>query len=302
MPCSCDNTLLVQSDYGTVICTKCGLETQITLEPHEASPGGASFEFSPPIVRVYSRPDRWKTVVSKIVGNHPGPPQNDPVWDYLKNNSHKCSSPRSILQLLRKSGLKNKHYQCLHTFAKAFQSDYSPPRISPTVVEHKLGIYFDFVNNSWLKFSDPKSPFISYAWLLEQGLTFYGFREYLPFLKKLMCHTRRMKYVSILHSMYRKCGIHAGMRSHDSKDNHSPNESNHQENLHNLLMMHPTPDQLHDAHYRLSAVHAPSGWVQRLKGMCSLPPDTLEEFAELLERSQDGHMQLHALTKNRRNG
>ena len=149
MPCNCDNIHLVQSDYGTVICTKCGLETQITLDPHEASPAGSSFEFSPPIIRVYSRPDRWKTIVSKVVGNHSGPPRKDPVWDYLQKRAHLCKSPKDILQILRKSRLKNKHYQCLHTFAKAFQKDYSPPRVNPTTVEHHLGIYFDFVNTIW---------------------------------------------------------------------------------------------------------------------------------------------------------
>ena len=302
MPCNCDNCHLVQSDYSTVICTKCGLETRITLEPHESS--CANFDFSPPIVRVYSRPDRWRTIVSKIVGNHSGPPRKDPVWNFLKKHSHMCHSPQDILRILRGSSLKNKHYQCLHTFAKAFQKNYSPPRVKPTVVQTKLDVYFDFINSLWLKHTagaSPQTPFISYAWLLEQGLTFYGFREYLPYLKKLMCHTRRMKYVSTLITLFNKYGIHAGMMHRGSKDTRSLNDSDPQEIPHNPLLRHPTHAQLHDAHYRLSAARVPSGLVQSLTGTCSLPPDTLAEFAELLELSRGGRAQLHAQTVNPRN-
>ena len=143
MPCAWDNSFLVQSEYSTVVCTRCGIETQITLEPHEAS--CSRFEFTPPISRIYSRPDRWKTIVSKVVGHHSGPPRNDPVWAYLKQHSLFCTSPQNILLLLRKSSLKNKHYQCLHIFAKVFQKDYTPPTVSPNVVRQKLDIYLKFV-------------------------------------------------------------------------------------------------------------------------------------------------------------
>ena len=300
MPCNCDDSLLVQSDYSTVICTQCGTETPITLEPHEAS--CTNFEFSPPIVRVYSRPDRWKTIVSKVVGNHQGPPTKDPVWNYLEKRKHKFFKPTDILHYLRISGLKNKHYQCLHTFAKAFLKSYTPPRAHPTVVETYLGIYFDIINTIWLRHFTQTSPFISYAWLLEQGLTFYGFREYLPYLKKLMCHTRRMKYVRTLRTLFSKYGIHGEMMNRGWKDIHSLNESILAENHHNPQLRPPTPAQLHDAHYRLSEAREPSDWVQNLKGMCSLPPDTLEEFAELLELSQGGRAQHHDLKENPRNG
>ena len=184
MPCSCHNSFLVQSKYATLICTNCGVESKITLEPHESSI--VNFDFSPPIVRVYSRPDRWKTIVSKIVGNHSGPPRNDPVWDYLKTFAPRIHRPQNILNFLRASPLKNKHYQCLHVFAKAFQKSYSPPLTPPSVVQSYLNIYFDHINSLWLKDHSPTDPFISYAWLLEQALTYYGFREYLQYLKKLM--------------------------------------------------------------------------------------------------------------------
>ena len=300
MPCNCDNRFLVQSEYGTVICTKCGIETKITLEPHEASCN--QFDFSPPIFRVYSRPDRWKTIVSKIVGVHSGPPRDDPVWPYLKSHSHNITCPQDILALLRKSKLKNKHYQCIHIFSKAFLKTYSPPNVSPNLVTKNLNIYFDHINHIWLKQFAPSCPFISYAWLLEQALSFYGFREYLPYLKKLMCKNRRQKYVTLLNTLYRKHGIHAGKKSHGWKDIHLQNGSDLQETHRNQLLMPPTPAQLHDAHYRLSAEREPSGWVQTLKDTCSLPQDTLEEFAELLELSQGGHAQLHDLKVNLHNG
>ena len=37
---------------------------------------------------LYANPERWKTIVSKVVGNHSGPPRKDPVWDYLQHRKH----------------------------------------------------------------------------------------------------------------------------------------------------------------------------------------------------------------------
>ena len=117
-----------------------------------------------------------------------------------------------------------------------------------------------------------------------------------------MCKNRRLKYVTLLNTLYRKYGIHAGKKSHGWKDIHLQNGSDLQETHRNQLLRPPTPAQLHDAHYRLSAEREPSGWVQTLKDTCSLPQDTLEEFAELLELSQGGRAQLHDLKVNLHNG
>ena len=102
-------------------------------------------------------------------------------------------------------------------------------------------------------------------------------------------------------TMYRKYGIHAGKLSRGWTDTRLPNESDLSESHRNQLLMPPTPDQLHDAHYRLSAALEPSGWVQNLKDKCSLPPDTLAEFAELLELSRGGRAQPHGQKVTPRN-
>ena len=105
MPCTCSTDFLVVSTYGSVICTKCGLETQTALD---SSSLDITCEITPPLIRNYSRPDRWKSLVKKITGIHSGPNRDDPVWEYLKTQT--LENPTDIIKALRKSKLRNKHY------------------------------------------------------------------------------------------------------------------------------------------------------------------------------------------------
>ena len=269
MPCSCSTDYIVISSYYTIICTKCGLETPTALDPNACD---MTTEISPPLVRNYSRPDRWKSLIKKITGVHSGPNRSDPVWNYLQFQKQ-LNTPDDIIKVLRKSKLKNKHYQSVHTFAKCFLKNYVPPKHAPEKVQHQLGIYFDHIASMWAGSFCDDSPFMSYAWLIEQGLELYGFREYLPYVKKLMCPERRKKYVSLLTVLYQKYGTHVETRHRAVLSNRSLNELSLPESHRNQQLKPVTPDQIARVRLMSSAECSHAGSVR-------YPSD---KYAELLD-------------------
>ncbi len=179
-------------------------------------------------------------LVKKVCGIHNGPQVSDPVWGYLAARKP-FESTQDILECLRKSRLKNKHYPSLHAFSKNFCSNYKNPRELPNEVYKKLCSYFAHVLFLWTNTKKRKHKlFFSYNWLLEQGVAFYNLTEYKPFVKRLKCVNRRGKYVSLLLRLYE---IHVGRRSRVQPGTHFQNELIHQLILRNRLQLPPNPLQ-----------------------------------------------------------
>ena len=84
MPCTCLNPKPVFTFYCTVVCTNCGIETNSQIISPSDDTTYNSGQCKPLNNRLYNRPDRWKSLVRKVVGIHSGPPRHDPVWNYLK--------------------------------------------------------------------------------------------------------------------------------------------------------------------------------------------------------------------------
>ena len=186
MPCTCVEPNVIFTHYCTVVCTKCGHESGQIISPSDDTTYN-SHSYKPLNNRMYNRPDRWKSLVRKVVGIHSGPPKHDPVWKYLQKHADKIVEVKDVYKILRKSGLKHKHYQCAHIFAKCFATNYSPPSKAhdPLTVEKHLHAYFRHIQRMWS--SQNFDFFFSYAWLLEQGLNVFGHFEYLPYVKTLIC-------------------------------------------------------------------------------------------------------------------
>ena len=197
----CDHQNCVYTEYSTIVCTDCGIEKQLMVY----KPDYQSMVNSAPLVRYYSRNDRWVALIKKVLGIHSGPPVADPVWGYL-NSRKPFESVASIRDSLRKSKLRNKHYPSLHCFAKMFSKSYQQPTKSSHHVYKKLMKYFDIILRLWNIYKTHPNVntnlFFSYNWLIEQGLAFYNLDEYLPFVKRLKCNSRRKKYVHMLLKLY----------------------------------------------------------------------------------------------------
>ena len=190
----CEATNVVLTQYHTNVCLNCGRERKVLVN----SPDYNTYITTGPLMRSYSRPERWTTLVKKVCGLHSGPPTIDPVWEYLKSKAP-YANPREIIKSLRKSKLKNKHYPSLHAFAKVFDKSYVQPFDPQKVLKH-LCSYFDHVMTMWNHTRNKQ--FFSYSWLIEQGLEIFNHITYLPFVKKLMCPNRRNKYAQALLTLY----------------------------------------------------------------------------------------------------
>ena len=170
---------------------------------------------SAPLTRCYSRCDRWIAIVKKVVGIHGGPTPTKKVWRYLHKRKDTFECPQDIVNTLRKSGLKNKHYPCLHMFCKAFCKNYKKPSPDPGRVLNMLTTYFEHIQQLWNRYRTPEDQFFSYNWLIEQALHMYNFKDYFPYNKKLKCIHRRKRYVDLLLKLYE---IRVGRRSRNTLD------------------------------------------------------------------------------------
>ena len=230
----CTHETVFYTEHSSIVCANCGIERRVLANIMDYKRSLTSA----PLCRFYNRHDRWCTLVKKVCGIHNGPQVSDPVWEYLEGKKP-FKSTQAILECLRKSKLKNKHYPSLHAFSKNFCSTYRTPREHPDAVYKKLCNYFTHILFLWANTTKKKPKlFFSYNWLLEQGIAFYNLSDYSYFIKRLKCANRRGKYVNLLLRLYE---IHVGKKSHEQLDTHSPNESTHQLIHRNRLRMPPNP-------------------------------------------------------------
>ena len=212
----CSHLDTVTTEYS-IICRCCGLERPVVINTMDY-PQSLS---SAPLNRLYNRCDRWCSIVKKVTGIHTGPAPTDPIWAFLEKHKATFTCPTDISAALAKSGLKNKHYPCIHTFTRMFASGYKAPRTKPNTVLANMEVYFKHILHLWNTAKLPDDQFFSYNWLLEQGLCLYGYAGYLPYVKKLKCITRRQRYVTLLLRLYE---TRAGRPSRVQLGNHSRNE------------------------------------------------------------------------------
>ena len=230
----CSHDQVFYTEHSSIVCANCGIERRVLANTMDYKRSLTSA----PLCRFYNRHDRWCTLVKKVCGIHNGPQANDPVWEYLEANKP-FQSTREILECLRKSKLKNKHYPSLHAFSKNFCSTYVTPKGHPSRVYKTLCNYFTHIMFLWSNTMKKKPKmFFSYNWLLEQGIAFYNFTDYSFFVKRLKCANRRGKYVNLLLRLYE---IHVGKMSHVPQDNRSLSVSIHLLIHRNRLQMPPNP-------------------------------------------------------------
>ena len=184
---SCVCSSYCHTNYNTRICNDCGRETYHGLTPE--------FDYSFRALPVpYSRVNRFSELSTKLLGMGSGPKQTDPVWGVLEAKAP-YSTAEAILLQLKRSKIINKHYSCLHLFARVFLEKYKPPPFSYEQVfslKKTLAKWFEETIHMWNK--SGVEGFFSYNWLIEQFLGCLDIECYSPYLKRLQCPVRRKKY------------------------------------------------------------------------------------------------------------
>ena len=224
----CTAPSYVASPYYTRLCTQCGVETYIGFSPQPI------YNVAP-LPKGYSRTDRFRVLVKKILGTHQGPPASDDVWVFLTDNKP-YGSLQHIVASLKKSKLRIKHYQCAHIFYNIFvpipeHRPFSSKQLSS--YENTLCKLFDNALYKWNSCFISGTRFFSYTWLLEKFLLAIDLTFYLKYLKRLQCPLRRKKYTDMWSAINCELQIHERPHHYVQAISRSPNESIRTKNPHN---------------------------------------------------------------------
>ena len=158
----CDHNWL-NTDY-TKVCNKCGIEQRIL-------PLDKYCKFSAPLCRGYDRGNRFKSKVYKLLGMHGGPNANDPIWKILEQHRDQLNTPGDIRRLLRRTKLKNKHYDSIRIFTDAFTEFRIKTPHDVTMFREILLLRFRKIHSDWCRYTAPENTnFFSYDFLLRHIL------------------------------------------------------------------------------------------------------------------------------------
>jgi hypothetical protein len=187
--CSRCGSRCVSTDYSTLVCTGCGIETEVPLIPQLVPLTSA-----PLGITQYSRYKRFVNYVDCIIGplkaSHP---PNQVL--FLLHGFKPFSDPQAIIKRLKMLKTRNKSYQHLHMYCVKYQSHYvSPPNVNK-LIRHELIRSFNFIEDLFVR--GCKQSFFSYPWLLIQLLNLFGLSEYTQYAKNIGCKRRKQKYITL---------------------------------------------------------------------------------------------------------
>ena len=174
-----DGTAMVRSHTLSMVCLHCGLEDFTDMFENQRV-GVCTFA---QLQNGYSRINRFKNYLYSVLGIHFGPNISSPTWAHLKP----CVNMTELVKLLSSSPTKNKHYECLHSYANVFLVNYTTPNpLSLRNIEQIKKLFLD-IQYAYAQIYGSKTVFFSYPWLLFTILKAMGETEYLCFVKNLKC-------------------------------------------------------------------------------------------------------------------
>ena len=148
---------------------------------------------SAPLNRGYSRRNRWKTKVDKILGLNSGPKYEDPIWKYLHERKATLNTPFDVRVCLRDSPLKLKYYDNIRVFCDIFTSY----KVSYTQEKTRIQLIrlFDRLFSDW--YNSREAKFFSYVWTMRHFLEQLE-SPLVVYLKPPTCKRRHSKYIEKL--------------------------------------------------------------------------------------------------------
>lgn len=185
---SCGDAVKVRSETLSMVCPSCGSEDFSDMFESSVRVGVCNFS---QLQNGYSRINRFKNYLYSVLGIHFGPGSTSPIWEHLKP----CQTMEELVKLLSRSPTKNKHYECLHSYAKVFLANYmSPKPLLLREIEQVKKMFLD-IQYAYAQIYGCKTVFFSYPWLLHTILKAMGRDEYLCFVKNLKCKKRAAGYL-----------------------------------------------------------------------------------------------------------
>ena len=173
--------------YGTLVCTRCGLENFTWLLSAQSS----YTPYSVPLhsQATYTRIKRFRKYLQRASMQQSAATIPECTWDYLLEGQP-YRGPGNIVRRLKKAPkfIRKKCYDSLPLLVKML----CPHIVVPGITEHdkvKAMVAFRTLDAAYKE----GEPFVSYLFALEYILRWIG-RDVLPFINKISCRKRRVAY------------------------------------------------------------------------------------------------------------
>ena len=188
-PCpQCGPDHVRQTEYGTLVCTRCGIENFTWILSAQSS-------YSPYCVPLhsqatYTRLKRFRKYLQRASMQQSACTIPPTTWDYLLAGGP-YRSPRNIVRRLKKAPkqIRKKCYDSLPLLVKMLCPHIRVPRLTESDKLNALTA-FRKLDAAYKQ----GEPFVSYLFALEYILKLIGRAEVLPFINKICCRKRRDAY------------------------------------------------------------------------------------------------------------
>ena len=179
----------LSSDYNTLICAICGIETACALVQSQG------YTENMPLDIGYSRYNRMSALLNQLFQpTMYGHPNSRVVYEVLRQTFENGSE---LLKWLSTLPIKNKRYQNAHYYFLIHKEYQIPNPPNKSTVNSILSL-FSRLEHRFDSWSHSYKSFFSYNWLLRRFLKEFKLEKYIQFVKQIKCKKR----VAIYEIMY----------------------------------------------------------------------------------------------------
>ena len=185
---ACKGSLVVQTEYGSLVCTRCGVENFAFIFDSRT----AYMPYCVPLVAPasYTRQKRFRKYLQRAAMQQSGASVPQSTWEYLFKRAP-FQAARSIICHLKQApkSIRKKCYDCLPLLIKTLCPHLHVPTLPESDKFLALSA-FKQLDHAYTK----GEPFVSYLFALEYILEIIGRADMLPFINKIQCCKRRNRY------------------------------------------------------------------------------------------------------------
>ena len=188
MDCKRCETTMLETEYGSQVCSTCGVEDFASILYSNVSTHAYCVPICSPAT--YTRLKRFKKYLNRSTMTQSQNSIPAATWDYLLRGAP-FKSPGHIVHWLKKapSSVRKKCYDSLPLLVHHLCPNLTVPRLCEREKAHAV--------RSFLKLDaayNQGEQFVSYLYALEYILHMIGRADMLPFINKISCRKRRYQY------------------------------------------------------------------------------------------------------------
>ena len=195
--CPCGACRMVKTEYGSNVCTDCGIEDFAKIFTVE----NAHFSYQVPLhsAVTYTRLKRFRKYLQRAAMEQSVCSVPESTWRYLLQRTYK--GPREIIRFLKRAPkhVRKKCYDSLPLLTKQLCPHICIPVLTASDKYRALEA-FRKLDNAY----SSGEPFVSYLFALEYILEFVGRSDVLPFINKIQCRKRRAAYRFRLDGVFKR--------------------------------------------------------------------------------------------------